>query len=51
MVVSLLENKQDGANPDYNLENFEAELEKRFTVERREELPSGSRVLYLARPR
>ena len=51
MVVSLLENKQDGANPDYNLETFEAELEKRFTVDRREELPSGSRVLSLARPR
>ena len=51
MVRALLANKQPGANADYNLENFERELEERFTVERREELPSGDRVLYLARPR
>ncbi len=50
MVRALLANKQEGANADYDLENFEAELNKRFNVERREELPSGDRVLYLARP-
>jgi ribosomal protein L11 methylase PrmA len=51
MVRALLANKHDGANPDYEEGNFERELEKRFTVERREELPSGDRILYLASPR
>ena len=51
MVRALLANKQDGANPDYELEGFESELERRFTVERREQLPSGDRVLFFARPR
>ena len=51
MVRALLANKHEGANPDYEEGNFEAEREKRFTVERREELPSGDRVLYLASPR
>ncbi|MCB0867133.1 MAG: hypothetical protein KDB48_00405 [Solirubrobacterales bacterium] len=51
MVRALLANKHEGANPDYDEGNFERELEARFTVERREELPSGDRVLFLARPR
>ena len=51
MVRALLANKHEGANPDYEEEIFERELESRFTVERREELPSGDRILYLARPR
>lgn len=51
MVRALLANKHEGANPDYEEGNFERELEKRFTVERREELPSGDRILFLARPR
>lgn len=51
MVEALLANKHEGANPDYELGNFERELDRRFTVERREELPSGDRVLFLARPR
>lgn len=50
MVRALLANKQEGANLDYDLENFELELGRRFNVERREELPSGDRVLYLASP-
>lgn len=50
MVRALLANKQEGANADYDLENFESELERRFNVEKREELPSGDRVLYLASP-
>jgi hypothetical protein len=50
MVRALLANKHEGANPDYDLETFELELERRFTVERREELPSGDRVLFLAHP-
>lgn len=51
MVRALLANKHEGANPDYELDNFERELERRFSVERREELPSGDRVLFLAKPR
>ena len=51
MVRALLANKHDGANPDYEEGNFERELEKRFNVERREELPSGDRILFLATPR
>ncbi len=50
MVRALLANKGKGANPDYDLENFEYELERRFNVEIREQLPSGERVLFLARP-
>ncbi len=50
MVRALLANKQEGANADYDLENFELELGRRFNVEKREELPSGDRVLYLASP-
>ena len=50
MVRALLANKQEGANADYDLDNFEAELKKRFNIEKREELPSGDRVLYLASP-
>ncbi|MCB8914337.1 MAG: methyltransferase [Thermoleophilales bacterium] len=51
MVRALLANKHAGANPDYEEDNFERELKKRFTVDRREELPSGDRILYLAHPR
>jgi hypothetical protein len=50
MVEALLANKQDGANPDYDLEYFERELGKRYRIERREELPSGHRVLFQAEP-
>ncbi|MBK8293972.1 MAG: methyltransferase [Solirubrobacterales bacterium] len=50
MVRALLANKQEGANLDYDLDNFEAEMKKRFQIEKREELPSGDRVLYLASP-
>ena len=50
MVEALLANKQDGANPDYDLDYFERELGKRYRIERREELPSGHRVLFHAEP-
>jgi hypothetical protein len=50
MVQRLLSGKREGSNADYRLETFEAALEERFRVERREELPSGMRVLYLAHP-
>jgi ribosomal protein L11 methylase PrmA len=49
MVVRLLSRKREDAHPDYGLENFEALLERRFTVARREQL--GSRMLFEARPR
>jgi hypothetical protein len=49
MVVRLLSRKREDAHPDYGLENFEALLERRFSVARREQL--GSRVLFEARPR
>jgi hypothetical protein len=51
MVRALLANKHGGANPDYELAVFEAALERLFKVERRQELPSGHRVLFFARPR
>jgi hypothetical protein len=50
MVKRLLSGKDEGANPDYDLENFERLLGKRFRVERREELEPGGRVLFFARP-
>jgi SAM-dependent methyltransferase len=51
MVRRLLSGKREGSNADYELETFERLLGERFDVERSEELPSGVRVLYLARPR
>ncbi|MGH2981005.1 MAG: methyltransferase, partial [Solirubrobacterales bacterium] len=51
MVRRLLSGKREGSNADYELETFERLLGERFDVERREELPSGVRVLYLAHPR
>jgi hypothetical protein len=50
MVEALLVNREPGANPDYRLEEFERELGRRFTIDRRQELPSGRRTLYVARP-
>lgn len=50
MVKRLLSGKDEGANPDYELENFERLLGERFRIERREELEPGGRVLYVARP-
>jgi hypothetical protein len=51
MVRRLLSGKREGSNADYELETFERLLGERFEVERSEPLPSGARVLYLARPR
>ncbi|MGH9379749.1 MAG: class I SAM-dependent methyltransferase [Thermoanaerobaculia bacterium] len=47
MVERLLRNKED-LYTDYDLGLFEAELGRRFRVLRRQELPSGRRVLYFA---
>ncbi len=49
-VAALLRRKKEGAHPDYDLEPFERALAERFNVERTEELASGTRVLYHARP-
>ena len=50
MVQRLLARKGPGANPDYDTETFERALNERWRIERREALPSGSRILYRARP-
>jgi hypothetical protein len=47
----LLGNKAKGQHDDYNQHNFERILEGKFEIEQRQELPSGTRVMYLARPR
>jgi SAM-dependent methyltransferase len=51
MVQRLLAAKAPGANPDYDDAVFEQSLEQMFRVERREQLPSGTRILYRAAPR
>jgi hypothetical protein len=50
-VASLLRRKRSGAHPDYDRAPFERALAERFDVERSEELTSGTRILYEARPR
>lgn len=51
MATQLLANKPAGMFADYRREVFEKLLAERFTVVRRQELPSGSRVLYAGVPR
>ena len=51
MVRRLLAAKPDGTHPDYDEAFFERALGEVFEIERREALPSGTRVLYHARPR
>jgi hypothetical protein len=51
MARRLLGNKPAGMYGDYRRDAFEALLERSFRVDRTESLPSGSRTLYLARPR
>jgi hypothetical protein len=50
MVQRLLSRKGPGANPDYDTKVFERALGERWRVERREVLPSGTRILYRAIP-
>ncbi|MDQ3572171.1 MAG: methyltransferase [Actinomycetota bacterium] len=50
MVRSLLSGKGPGASPDYELATFERLLSESFTVERREQLDPGGRVLFLVSP-
>jgi predicted RNA methylase len=51
MTQRLLSNKPAGLFPDYRVEVFERLLGERFTVEKEERLPSGTRTLYLVTPR
>jgi hypothetical protein len=51
MVKTLLAAKREETHPDYDEAFFERCLGEAFTVQRREELPSGTRVLYHATPR
>jgi hypothetical protein len=50
MVQRLLAGKRDGTHEDYERAHFESCLREAFVVERQQELPSGQRVLYQARP-
>ena len=50
-VAALLLRKKDRAHPDYDREPFERALAERFDILRTEELSSGTRLLYFARPR
>ncbi|HXV58466.1 MAG TPA: hypothetical protein VD704_11405 [Gaiellaceae bacterium] len=50
MVRRLLARKGPAANPDYETDAFERALEERWRIERREALPSGTRMLYRAVP-
>ena len=50
MVQRLLAAKREGMHADYDRDVFERSLSDAFAVERSEELPSGTRVLYLAHP-
>jgi hypothetical protein len=51
MVDRLLAAKRPGTHLDYEREFFESCLGERFDIERSQELPSGTRTLYLAQPR
>ena len=51
MVQRLLAAKREGMHGDYDREPFERELRDAFDVERTEELPSGTRLLYFAHPK
>lgn len=51
MAQRLLANKPAGLFGDYHREAFERLLSERFTIARRDELPSGTRTLYLGAPR
>ncbi|HZJ29491.1 MAG TPA: hypothetical protein VFD37_05835 [Solirubrobacterales bacterium] len=50
MVQRLLSGKGEGANADYDHENFEARLRERFQVAGSKQLPSNTRLLYHVHP-
>jgi hypothetical protein len=47
----LLANKPEGLFPGYRVDEFERLLAERFTVDKEERLPSGTRTLYLVTPK
>ena len=47
----LLANKPEGMFGDYHVKEFERLLHERFTVEKEEALPGGTRTMYLVAPR
>lgn len=47
----LLANKPEGMFPDYRVDAFERLLGERFTIEKQESLPSGTRTMYVVTPR
>lgn len=51
MVVRLLRNKRAGVHDDYNQDELERHLKRRFRIAQREDLPSGTRVLFHLQPR
>jgi hypothetical protein len=51
MVEKLLAPKRKGLHPDYELGFFERCLAEAFTIERSEQLGSGTRILFFARPK
>jgi hypothetical protein len=51
MVQKLLAPKREGLHPDYERGFFERCLAEAFEIERSEQLRSGTRVLYFARPK
>ena len=51
MVQRLLAAKREGMHGDYERETFERELRDAFDLERTEELPSRTRLLYFAHPK
>jgi hypothetical protein len=51
LVQRLLARKREGTHPDYERRYFERALGERFDVKSQEELSSGTRVLYVARPK
>lgn len=51
MTKRLLANKPAGLFNDYRRDHFETLLHERFTVERAETLPGGTRTLYAVSPR
>ncbi len=51
MAQDLLARKPAGLHADYDRDLFERQLAEAFSIERREELASGTRTLYFARTR
>lgn len=51
MVKTLMRHKRAGTHDAYTLATIEAQIEERFEVAERTELPGGTRVLFDLRPR